>query len=165
MTEFHPGETYLSREGKIFGPFSPGEIDQFRKSGELLHYAWIWNPSSSRWSLLHPEPPAPAAKPAPKPAQATPRPTDRAIQAICYDTIHLIGGRVESFDSEGAAILCPSDFRDLGPFRKGQKVSINLIDEASGASENVDALVETSAREDRGLRYRFRWKIRPQMMA
>lgn len=54
-----PGMIYLSREGKVFGPYTPEQLAEFRQNGEIAKYAWMWDEKGARWSALHDLPPAP----------------------------------------------------------------------------------------------------------
>ena len=158
MSALKPNQIFLSRAGKVFGPYTDEQIDSLRKSGELMDYAWIWDSAASRWNTIHQEPPPPAI-------QNTAVVMERAIQAVCFTSENLMGGAIESADSEGFAIYCDTSFEGLGPFKKGQTVQVSLVDDSSGQSENLTAVVSGCKREDRGIHYRFAWQQIPAILS
>lgn len=52
---------WLSREGKIDGPFTSDQIHVMKNSGEFSKYAWLWEESAKSWKPIHPLPPAPTS--------------------------------------------------------------------------------------------------------
>ena len=59
---------YLSKQGKVFGPFTRGQVEQLKRTGEYHSYSFMWDPSvSPDWAPIH-LPPAPP----PKPSQVLP---------------------------------------------------------------------------------------------
>ncbi len=50
---------FLSKNGKTFGPFSEGEIEEFRNNGELSKFTWIFHDLKQGWIPIGPPPPLP----------------------------------------------------------------------------------------------------------
>src|SRR6185437_6021460 len=168
---------YLSREGKVFGPYTREELEQFRENGEIAQYAWIWDGSVGKWASLHPEPAKPAPlqpvgsgeQPATEPKAQPKAKTRRAkehqiVHAIFFDSQRMMSGTIDSIDENGAVVSCASEFAVLVPFRKGQKLTVSLVDEATGECENLSALVLQCAREGRKIVYRIQWEKAPELL-
>src|SRR4051812_31036591 len=65
--------TYLSKTGKIFGPFTDAEILGLKSSGEYVTFSWQWTQGSPSWQPINP----PLALP-PELAQGPQPPATRA---------------------------------------------------------------------------------------
>ena len=46
---------YLGKDGKISGPFTPGQIEELRQNGQLYNYAWIWDVGIKGWKAIEEE--------------------------------------------------------------------------------------------------------------
>jgi hypothetical protein len=55
-----PKTIYLSKDGKVTGPFAETEINEMRESGDLQQYSWIWHGAGKNWEPLSAPPPPPA---------------------------------------------------------------------------------------------------------
>ena len=63
---------YLGKDGKISGPFTPGQIEELRQNGQLYNYAWIWDVQIKGWKAIEEEVETPATGPVlPSPSAAT----------------------------------------------------------------------------------------------
>jgi|GEM_PF-3550068 len=47
---------FLSRSGRIEGPFEASIVDAWRSSGDLERYAWIFRPEAQSWEPIHSKP-------------------------------------------------------------------------------------------------------------
>jgi hypothetical protein len=83
---------------------------------------------------------------------------------ICHDNRSIVGGVISS--SMGSdSVMKTSDYGDmLPPFKKGSKVMINLLDEASGKTENVKAQIVDFKKSGSNWEYRLKWSETPKLL-
>jgi hypothetical protein len=185
---------WLSKEGAMSGPFSETEIGELRASGELARYGWIWSMDTGQWAPVHPRPvsapvfqkattpvtaPAsapresasilPASKPSFLAAQVTTAASvapARPLAVICHDQRNVVSGMVQSLRDGGCMVTSEQGLDALPLFRKGARISINLLDEAMDRAENVEATV-ASVRKDADPErwcYDLDWAQRPEIL-
>jgi hypothetical protein len=211
------GVSYLSKDGKIFGPYTDEELENLRRSGEINTFSWIWGGGSSNWMPIAAPPPmappgAGAQSAAPQPqAQAAPvvrqPPADEAsvedapyllagdppapaaqsglpsfarpsgagaapavrqnveLQAICHDGHQIVSGLGRSVTGEGFLLVSEGNVSASSPFRRGGKIWVNLLDESSRRTENVQAVVSDFTRKQSGWEYQIRWVKVPGLIA
>ncbi|MGZ3687920.1 MAG: hypothetical protein ACXWPM_02740 [Bdellovibrionota bacterium] len=169
--------TYLSKSGKIEGPFSPTQIEEMRRSGELSAYFWRWDAGSKEWAPLHPPPPRPPEQPQaaaePPRAVAAARPTaarapvqvSPGILAVCFDARTVASGAIADIGDGGCLLTQVHPAGDFPVFRRGATLTLNLLDEATSRSENVKAVVDGAEKRGGSWEYRLKWPARPQLIA
>lgn len=167
---------YLGKEGKLFGPYSEDQLDSMKTSGEYSQYSWLWEDRADGWLPINP-PPMPPSDPTenyelkPKPQKQMQSPPSRELpaavarlQAICHDNQSIISGSPTRLTRD-TIFLASSDFASsLPPFGKGSRVWLNLLDEASGKTENVQAVIHGMARRNGGWEYEMKWDRAPDMI-
>jgi hypothetical protein len=80
--------------------------------------------------------------------------------AICHDNRNVIGGMLTRQGNIGT--LISKDYAEArSPFRKGHKVHLNLLDESSGSTENLQAEIEDLKKSPEGWEYTVRWAGMP----
>lgn len=165
---------YLSKQGKVFGPFTRAQIEQLKRTGDFLTYSFIWDPTvSPDWKPVHmpPSPPPAAAEVLPSRfarhddatiTEVGPRPVseevtqvsgpisteNRIFQVICHNNRDAIGGILAQPSLQGFLLITQATSSTLLPFGQGSKVWINLLDEESGQTENLQALIGKVASHD-----------------
>lgn len=45
---------YLSKDGKVFGPYSKEEYSEIKKTADFHEYSWIWTEDSPGWVPINP---------------------------------------------------------------------------------------------------------------
>lgn len=165
---------YLSRQGKVFGPFTRAQIEQLKRTGDFLGYSFIWDPTvSPDWRPVHlpPAPPPPAAEVLPsrfaridegtitevgtrpgfeEPTRGSGSISEdgRVFQVVCHNNRDAVAGIVVQPGAQGFTIITQESSSTMLPFGQGSKVWINLLDEQSGRTENFQALVGQVASHD-----------------
>lgn len=165
---------YLSKQGKVFGPFTRGQIEQLRRTGDYLSYSFIWDPTvSPDWKPVHlpPSPPPPAAEVLPsrfarmdegtitevvtrpgmeQPARGQGQIADPSsvFQVICHNNRDAVGGLLIQPSLQGFTMITQESTSTLLPFGQGSKVWINLLDEQSGQTENFPGLIGRVVSQD-----------------
>jgi hypothetical protein len=153
-------QIWLSKEGKTEGPFTPSQVESMKSSGEYNKYTWIWSAKLKNWEPIYPAPPPPSL---PKKAEVAKK-VNLELAVICHDNRSIVGGVISS--SMGSdSVMKTSDYGDmLPPFKKGSKVMINLLDEASGKTENVKAQIVDFKKSGSNWEYRLKWSETPKLL-
>ena len=161
---------YLARSGKIFGPYGEPEIDALRASNALLHYSWYWDTLSPGWQPVDPAPECgPPREAAPSAPIAVYRPKKHetvpsGLSAVCHNHRNLIQVRMESVTDDGCELWTRHD--EASPlFVQKSNVILNLFDEKTGASSNVEGRVSGVSRRNGEWVYRVRWNHCPEMIS
>jgi len=174
----HP--IYLSKDGKVTGPFSAGQIEDLRQSGELYNYAWIWENSERGWTAIEEEVEVPEATPIPPPPDAlvraapvqenTPIRIERlkkvldAIHVICHNRKTIMSGILHDAHEDGCVLQSLLPVQDLPTFKIGTPVSINLLNSQNGQSENTSATVKITRRGEEFWEYELTWDSLPKIL-
>lgn len=123
---FPPGQLFLGRDGKVFGPFGREQIEAMRASGELAQYHWLWD-GSGQWVAANLPPPPPAMVPAKEAAAPVSAPSEVFTPVSAMDTPASSSGAfpaladVDEEDTEITENLLVSsgkvevDLREAGP--------------------------------------------------
>ena len=173
-------QIWLSRDGKTEGPFDQAHIDKLKASGEIKNYMWIWTAEAKAWAPLHMAPPPPVPQMAQNPASSTSpvagghaqakttpptkvhepsaRAAVRPLAAICHDNRSVVGGILGAKQGEVWIMASKDRLTEIPPFRRGAKVWINLLDEQSGQSENVEATLTDFKKTSEAWEYSLKWK-------
>ncbi len=90
----------------------------------------------------------------------------RALHVICHDQRHVVSGMVQSLREGGCIVSSDQGLSDFPVFRKGAKISVNLLDEAMDRAENVEATVASVRKHDDPERwcYDLDWSQRPEII-
>lgn len=158
---------FLARSGETYGPFTLGEIEKFRETGEYRKFSWLWDPSPAApgWKPVDPPPPPPRVRTDGRAGNGRARPSAPPIQgvsALCFDAGRLQAGILVGATESGCDFISssPTD----GPlFSPRRVVRLHLADE-KGRSMEVTARVG-SVRLDAGRwHYRIQWKRCPGIL-
>ncbi|MGZ3688035.1 MAG: hypothetical protein ACXWP5_06155 [Bdellovibrionota bacterium] len=139
--------TYLARNGKISGPFTVTQIEEFRANGRLSEYRWIFSEGARDWQPLDPPPPPPTRE------ENAPM-ESKKLSAILHDFHTGIAmGQVRRINEQGCEVV--SMDRDCG-FRlgAGTPVALLLVDSKSGKETKYRAQMNGIVREKAGWVFR-----------
>lgn len=162
---------YLSKEGKVSGPFEPAQIEELKSSGEFYKYEWMWDGKSPDWSPVprkfSPPPglPAEATKtltkvpaiettktgitvsppksPQPLPSEAI-KTSTKTFCAVLFDSRVTLGGEVTAAHSRGAKFIS-TPTHDT-PVSKGTNALIDLLDESTDRSAKLQTSIANVSR-------------------
>jgi hypothetical protein len=106
-----------------------------------------------------------------QPAAAAPSPAPQkaagirlGIHAICHNQLTLVSGKIRAVSASSAVLIGETHQEEMPPFRKGNKVWLNLLDDATGKGENVEAVIEDFKRDAGRWEFLMRWKRIPQIL-
>jgi len=111
-----------------------------------------------------PERPKGGRKKAPKAVEET---TElRKITVVAHDHRNVINGSIRQPSQAGAVLIghAPRE-RMAGPFVRGSRIVVNVLDFESGKSENVEAQVLSGMRRGGYWEYKLKWDKLPQLLA
>ena len=181
----NPKTIYLSKDGKVSGPFAETELNELRQSGELQQYSWIWHGAGKNWEPLSPPPPPPAASSSSAGASAgrttkgvppvqrratgntggTPRSVpSNPIQAVCHDNRNVVSGVISQIKADGFSLMSADHATTMPPFRKGGHVALNLLDDDAGKTENIKATIIDFERKGHFWEYELKWETKPKVL-
>lgn len=165
---------YLSRQGKVEGPFTEAAIRELRASGALAAYTYLCRGPGAPWEPVEAAPPAAPVAPS-GPASSAPAAADassvRAAQArleaarhrtydrfeiLAHDFRATVSGRFVAF-SENGADLRTEDPASGACFEQRARVVVNFLEPRSGRGINALAEVHEVFRRDGRWHYRLRW--------
>lgn len=171
---------YLARKGKVFGPFSESEYEGFHKSGEIDKYSWIWDSQILQWKPMDPAPlplkldtgsvhtqtftPQLHSQPQPNLRIDVDKFIEaRNIAAICHDYHHAIAGKIGDVTATGCELLSDEPYSSP-PLCARSLVHLNLLDESTGKSVNVEARIFDIHKTHKGWMYRLSWDQTPALL-
>jgi hypothetical protein len=102
-----------------------------------------------------------------RPQAARPEQTQdlQGVTVVAHDLRSVINGTLKNPTSLGVLLVGPAPRNRMsGPFVKGSKIVINLLDIRSGKTENVEAHVLTMMRRGTSWEYRLRWDGIPKIL-
>jgi hypothetical protein len=89
----------------------------------------------------------------------------RGITVVAHNRRSVINGQLRQPTSVGAMLVGPAPRdRMSGPFVRGSRIWINLLDVRSGKSENVEAQVTSTMRRGSVWEYRVKWDKVPTIL-
>jgi hypothetical protein len=110
----------------------------------------------------------PPSRPAKKRGHGHDRQVDesRRMTVVAHDHRNVVSGWLKQYTPYGATVLgwAPRD-RGIGPFVKGNKIMINVLDTRTGKSESVEAHVDATLRRGDTWEFRVRWDHAPELLA
>jgi hypothetical protein len=177
----NPTATYLSKDGKTFGPFTDQELLGIQSCGELQSYQWIWKTGDAGWKRLDLVPPPPPVEmprafapvapstvsdpvvAAPAMAVVNPAPPSvvrievpKTLEVLCYDHVHLQNGEITEMDNRGAIFVVRN--RETSPrFVKNTRIKLNLLDTLTGEATERSAALSRVTRREGSWEYELRW--------
>jgi hypothetical protein len=176
---------YLSRVGKVDGPFTAGKIEDMRQKGDLYLYDLIWLNSITGWTTLEEEVDNVDVPPPPPPVfQSNVQPTSTLVQdasliidipkepdppfiqidAICFDKKTIVSGKIQNVSTSGCQLKSDVPIRLLPTFRVGSAVSLNLFNSLNGNSENTPATIQDAKQGDEYWEYALKWDLVPSLL-
>lgn len=167
---------FLAKSGETFGPFTLGEIECLRETGEYQRYSWLWDPTraGTGWQPVDPPPPAPPllegtpGEASPEARGASPRaapalsPPVKGISALAHDSRRLLAGELTQVTESGCELIGGSD-EDAPAFSTGACLRLQLAD-PGGRSMTVSARVGKVARRAGHWRYQLFWRRYPAIL-
>lgn len=153
---------YLSKEGKVSGPFEATQIEAMKRSGEFYTYEWMWDGKSPDWAPVPRKLSSPPGLPAentktltnisvgeiPKAGAAFKgvdlKTSEKSFCAVLFDSRVTLGGEVTLAHSRGAKFISTPTAGI--PISKGTNALIDLLDETSDRSAKVKTSVSTVSR-------------------
>jgi hypothetical protein len=86
------------------------------------------------------------------------------VPVICHDFRSIVSGRIREITDTGCELVSGVD--TSGPiFPQKAQVLLNLLDEKSGKSVNVQARLTAAQRIEGQWVYRIRWSVKPEFLA
>ncbi len=148
----NPNRIFLGKSGKVFGPFTGTEIDQFRSKGELNKYVWIWD-TSKKWTPIEAPPPNPDA------SQSFDAGWDwNRSEVIGHDHDRLISGKLAEVTQTGCDLISQGGRAN---WARDQKIVLNVYDPVAKACRRFITQVFEVVRSGDGWVYRLRWEKSP----
>ena len=159
---------YLGKDGKVSGPFTSGQIEELRQSGELYSYTYIWDKKTSGWKAIEEEVELPDVLPG-LPPQGNNDATRvlssvDSISIICHDHHLLLSGKLLSATQEKCIFESKNSIYELAAFKSGTKVLLNFLNINNGRSENLSAIIDQVKRGDEFWQYQVNWDQSPQLL-
>jgi hypothetical protein len=167
---------YLSKNDKIFGPYSQTEIEALKADGKFGQFFWVCYDLKKGWEPVHPAPPLPTpgtAQHAPlEELEATPQKkklrsdirTDTSIVALCRARTTIISGLLRDITENGGTLIEVHPHSHSVPwFRKGAKVQMNLLDSKNSKTQNIQAKVSDIQKKDGSWSYVVQWSNLPEI--
>jgi hypothetical protein len=102
-----------------------------------------------------------------KRVQSTPEMTReaRGVTVVAHNKRSVINGALRNPTSVGALLVGPAPRdRMAGPFVRGTKIWINLLDVRSGKTESIEAQVTSVMRRGSSWEYRVKWDRIPTIL-
>jgi hypothetical protein len=174
-----PQGTWLSKQGELFGPYNPEEIEKLKDNGIYLEFSWEWTPGSKNWSPINP----PQAPPGIAPDENESDPTrfltlpkintksrkgyqlETVLEVICHDQKDIVSGKIQWILDNGFVMISKDYSNSSPPFHQGRQVWLNLLNDSTGYTENIRAEIVKIAKTDRATwAYEFRWKHAPEIL-
>lgn len=158
---------FLSKDGKVFGPYSEADLKAMKEKGEYYQYEWYWDGTSPDWTPVPKQgstpPPLPFPDSFPKTGTQTKievshselkvpakkvsleKPSQKSFCAIAFDQRHSLGGEVMHATSSGGTFF--STPHSSTAFPKGSTVWLDLLDEETDKSAKIRCTVQGIKRE------------------
>jgi hypothetical protein len=86
------------------------------------------------------------------------------LLAICHDYRAVVNGTLSHVSAEGCVLVSSCFATTMPPFRRGSRVWLNLLDEATGRSENVEASITGFIRNGGRWEYQIQWPQFPKLL-
>jgi hypothetical protein len=155
---------YLSKNGTVFGPFSEKDILNLKESGELEKFTWKCVDLAQGWVPVSPPPPPPLLPPNVSQESSLDQ-NDQIWTVICHNFKTIVSGTLKDMNREGCTLtqVSPSS-KSVPLFRSGSRVNVNLLDNRTDRSENVQAVVHMAVKWEGCWDYRLRWLSVPQLL-
>jgi len=120
--EHPPGKAvYLSRDGKIFGPYSGADALKLQTSGEWMRFPYIWDEAKMAWLPNRAPPQATSG------ADTNIAKLGEGKSAICHNGAKLMTGELHATQGNGCQII--GDSGSTSPtFGVGTKIWIQIND-------------------------------------
>lgn len=150
---------FLGKEGKIFGPYNPTEVDAMKQEGVIDSFDWVWNEGQERWIEV-----ASAAGRkiifGSQPVQKAPL----ATSAVIHNGRSFVAGKLDEVTESGARFIA-EDAAVIPSFVQGLRVNLDLMDEARGVSSEVAVKVRAVGRNAAGkTNYDLSWEQAPALL-
>lgn len=145
----HPPQTavYLSKDGKIYGPYSHAESVKLQTSGEWLRFPYIWDEGRMAW-MPNRTPPLPAS------SEANVAKLTEGRSAICHNGEKLMTGELHATQGNGCQVI--GDMGATVPtFGVGTKIWIQINDLKSQEATCRGALVSSVFRDGKNWLYQI----------
>jgi hypothetical protein len=185
---------FLAKGGKITGPFTTEQFNQFKHSGELDRFSWYWDARGADWKPIDPAPlsapemphemPPEISKDAharppsdelsqrraqvvpPKPTPSRQPSTARAsrVEILVHDFKSVATAKIRHISELGCEIVVPAGGAHSAPFSEKASVMLNLYDPSSEESMDIAASIHGLTHESEGLVYRIRWSDAPELL-
>lgn len=150
---------YLGKNGKSSGPFTLDQIKQFRLSGEIKKYTFIWDTSVKVWRPIEriPLPPVEVENHVNESL-----PEWAGAEAVCHDFNEIISGKLAHITDTGCDLIC---LESVETPRLGLDVSLllSVFEPSSKRAINVKASLSEVTRKDGVWVYHLRWSHRPTL--
>lgn len=92
-------------------------------------------------------------------------PDVRSVPVVAHNKRSVINGSLQNPTSVGALLVGPAPRERMsGPFVRGSKIWLNLLDLRSGKTENVEAQVIGMMRRGTSWEYRVKWDRLPEIL-
>lgn len=163
--------TYLSKDGKVYGPYDPAKIEDLKASGAFYDYEWMWDGQAPDWAPV----PRRLKSPPPLPGGGAPSVADKKAHAetqkarsnvvietskkhfcaIAFDNRHTMGGEVSDAHSRGARFVSSADAGT--PFPKGATIWVDLLDESNDKSAKIKSVIANVSRMDTRWVFELEW--------
>jgi hypothetical protein len=169
-------KVFLSKAGKLAGPYTAADLDTMRANGQLERFSWMWMSSAPGWQPVDPMPepldpkhlpenlPDLPTEAPPLPQVAPPLPPARkhlkmvdTIEGICHDYRSAVAGRITVVTEFGCELLVDAPEAGTPKFSDHAKVYLNLLNAKNGHMIDVVAHLSSISHSREGWTYRIEW--------
>lgn len=155
---------YFARYGKIYGPFSSEEVEEFQATGRIRDFSWMWKHETHSWQAMDP---APILKPGMDSVVVARAKTQvassvpEALHVLCHNQRDYVQASLH-YSTQTGAELRTDEVSAAPVFAEHSPLWLNVYDERSQRQMNVRAKVCGVLRDRSGWRYRVRWDQPPE---
>lgn len=185
--ESSDGGIYLSKNGELFGPFSPSDVSKMKKSGELLEYVWICFDVEAGWRPIQPPPRLPGSEgreaqedflgeSAEEAGAGKKRPTKRKVQragserfahlsVICVSGRKVLSAKISDANSKSCVLSQVSPESHAIPvLHRGSRLTLNILNPNNSQAESVKAVSMDAIKSGDHWDYVLQWSKLPEIL-
>ncbi len=151
---------FLSKNGKVYGPFDSSQRVKMQQQAEWSTFGWIINDPTIGWECLWEKP----IEIPPFHGKKTPH-KPLALTALCHNYKHALSGKIVSFSSTECIFQPYRPWKRVQPhFMPGEKLVLNLLHTETHVSESLQVQLLTYKREKNVWFYTCAWHSVPQCL-
>jgi hypothetical protein len=91
-------------------------------------------------------------------------PSIPGLPAICHNGRSIIAGQLSEVSKDGCVFRSNESSRSLPDFQKGSRVKLNVLEEATGKSENLEAVIQKLTLHEKHWEFHLGWEKLPALL-